>query len=135
MPEIDRGMFLQPKAGTRCRAASSSLPVVLVLGELHSRARVPFLLAQLAGFFCRWSGIFPALISAFSIAVALVRRRHDRGIHDLATHPQIAGLAEVLVEPGNSFSTARACVVVLASGTFVAEPEPQPENRKKQSRS
>ncbi|KRB31033.1 hypothetical protein ASD99_21785 [Mesorhizobium sp. Root695] len=103
--------------------------------------RVPVLLAQLGWLLLTLVRHLSCLdVGPFGIAVALLRRRHDRGIDDLAAHRQIARLAEVLVEPGKQ-ALRRPSLrkvfpkhqIVLASGTL--SPSPCPRNRMKENRS
>lgn len=71
-----------------------------------------------AGLSFHASGTLPALISAFGIAVALLRRRHDRGIDDLAAHCEIAGPGEVLVEAGKQVLHRAGLREVLAEQPY-----------------
>ena len=71
----------------------------LGLGELHRPARVAVLLPQLGRL------LRPALRDAagldrrlLGLGVALLRRRHDRGVDDLPAHGEIAGLPQRGVE-------------------------------------
>ena len=104
MPAIDRGMVLVAEGGNGDIALLRlSLSSALAFDSVR-----PVLLAQLGWLLLSLVRHLSCLdVGLFSIGIALLRRRHDRGIHDLPTHRQITGLGEVLVKRANRFFTAR----------------------------
>ncbi len=142
MPAIDRGMVLVAEGGNGDVALLRlSLLGDLGLGELHRPARVAVLLAQLGGLLLPLIRNLARLdVGLLGIAIALLRRRHDRGVDDLPAHRQIASLGEVLVEAGEQVLHRAGLREKLAEqpdrlGIRNPSPSPRPRKRMNESRS